>query len=134
MYETNELILGKYTTLHRQDDNITLNEGKRYIVVQENCGGKLKHLQVVSQSGTHGYKIQIKVDNNIVFDDSFTNIQNYYEGRNEDVRALTIDNNDQLYIRDILFEKSFKIIITVTESGGMTFNRIITKIFKRVNT
>jgi hypothetical protein len=135
MYETNELILGKFTTLHRSDNNITITSGKRHTIAQEDCGGKLKHLQLVSEALPKGYpeyRVQIKADNEIVFDESFADVLRYYENYNEDIYAHS-GIYDQLVIRDIFFERQLKIVLTVNQSGGLTFHRIITKIFKRVN-
>lgn len=126
------MIHGKYTTIVRQDNLLFVDYGERHTVCQEDFGGWLKGLNVVTDSGVNGYKIKIYADENLVFDESFGNLVNYYESRNEDIQALTVDNNYQLYIRDIYFEKRFKIDIEVTDTSGITFSRIIAKIFKRV--
>lgn len=122
----------KYKSVNKTLDNISIEEGGKLLVVEENFEGKLKELLIIAPTGKTGFSIMITADNKNVLKETYTNLNAYYHSYSEDI--LAADDTTYVYIavRDLYFKKKLKIeIIDITQTGGITFNRIVSKIYKR---
>lgn len=120
----------KYETFVRKLETTTVAVGKTLTIVQEDGEGFLKEVLIVAPTTKTGFYVKIMADDKDVVNESYTNLNLYFHTYSEDILA----NDDGTYvyvaIRDIYFKKSLKIeIIKVTQTGGITFNRIATKIY-----